>query len=182
MGGSSTDWGKGIALDGSGNVYIAGLSYTTWGSPINAYTGGKDAFVAQLDSDGARQWNTFLGSSSDDDGNGIAVDDSGNVYVVGTSGATWGSPIIPFAGVEDAFVAKLNGDGALQWLTFLGGSAADTGKGIALDESDNVYVVGTSGGTWGSPINPHTGQWYDPFVAKLNSSPETGLVCEAIYE
>lgn len=170
MGGSSTDWGNGIALDRNGNAYVVGLSYTTWGTPTHDYAGGRDAFVAKFDSDGTRQWNTFLGSADGDDGNGIAVDGSGNVYVIGTSSASWGSPITPFAESHDAFVAKLNSDGELQWLTFLGGSGADSGAGIALDGDSNVYVSGTAGGTWGSPINPHTGQWYDPFVAKLDSS------------
>ena len=170
MGGSSTDWAKDIALDGNDNVYVVGLSYTAWGTPTNAYAGGADAFVAKFNSDGDRQWNTFLGSASGDSGNDIAVDESGNVYVVGKSSASWGSPITLFAGSEDAFVAKLDSDGVLLWLTFLGGSGADGGKGIALDESGNVYVSGSAGGTWGSPINPHTEQWYDPFVAKLDNS------------
>jgi hypothetical protein len=125
MGGSSNDRGNGIALDGSGsNMYVVGWSYTTWGATVvNPYAGEKDAFVAKLNSSGAPQWNTFLGSvSNDDDGHGIAVDGSGNMYVVGTSRATWGSPLRPFQGVEDAFVAKLNSSGVLQWVTFLGGS------------------------------------------------------------
>ncbi len=171
MGGSSNDSGNGIALDGNGNVYVVGSSYTSWGAPVNGYVGGKDAFVTQLDSTGARQWNTFLGSTSDDEGNGIAVDGSGDVYVIGTSRATWGSPLRTFAGGEDAFVAKLNSSGGLQWLTFLGGSAADNGNGIALDKNgNNVYVVGTAGGVWGAPVNPYPGGWYAPFVAKLDSS------------
>jgi uncharacterized repeat protein (TIGR01451 family) len=170
MGSPSTDWGNGIALDGNGNVYVVGLSYTSWSSPTTPYVGGTDAFVAKFDSDGARQWNTFLGSANQDAGNGIAVDGSGNVYVVGTSDASWGLPITPFAESDDAFVAKLNSDGELQWLTFLGGSGADSGNSIALDGDGNVYVSGTAGGTWGLPINPHTGQWYDPFIAKLDSN------------
>ncbi len=170
MGGSSTDWSNDIAMDGNSNVYVVGLSYTTWGSPTNAYAGGQDAFVAQLNSNGVRQWNTFLGSASDDEGNGIAMDKSGNVYIVGSSGATWGSPINPFAGSRDVFVVKLNSNGALQWLTFLGGSDSDNGNGIAVDDSGNVYVVGTSVTTWGSPINPFPEGWQSPFVAKLNNS------------
>lgn len=62
------------------------------------------------------QWHTFMGSSSDwDYGFSITVDGSGNVYVTGTSFATWGSPINPHTGVENAFVAKLSSDGTRQW-------------------------------------------------------------------
>ncbi len=80
-------------MDGSGNVYVGGYSYATWGSPIRAYTSSADAFAAKLDSGGNLTWNTFLGGSGYDFGNGIAVDGSGNVYVGGYSCATWGSPI-----------------------------------------------------------------------------------------
>ena len=173
MGGSSNDRGYDIALDMGGNVYIAGSSYTTttWGSPINAPAGEQDGFVVKLNSDGARQWNTFLGSAEFDDAYGIAVDGSGNVYVVGSSYATWGWPINAYAGKWDSFVAKLNSAGALQWVTFLGGPNDDTGSSIALDGSGNLYVVGTAGGTWGSPIDPYPDdKWYAPFVAKLDSS------------
>jgi hypothetical protein len=65
-------------------------------------------------------WNTFLGGSGWDEGYAIAVDTSGNVYVAGHSSRTWGSPRHSFVGYYDAFVAKLNGDGVLQWNTFLG--------------------------------------------------------------
>jgi uncharacterized repeat protein (TIGR01451 family) len=171
MGGSSNDQGNSIVLGGDGHVYAVGSSYATWGSPINAYAGEQDAFVAQLTSDGSRQWNTFLGSASGiDDGNGIAVDETGNVYVVGTSGVAWGSPLSPFGGKVDAFVAKLDSAGALLWMTFLGGSGADSGRDIAVDGNGDVYVVGTAGGTWGSPVDPYpVDEWYSPFVGKLDS-------------
>ena len=74
------------------------------------------------------EWNTFLGGSEKDEGTSIAVDDSGNVYIAGFSDATWGSPINAHAGNNDAFVAKLNSSGALQWNTFLGGSNTDYGE------------------------------------------------------
>jgi uncharacterized repeat protein (TIGR01451 family) len=170
MGGSSNDQSNSIALDEGGRVYVVGSSYATWGSPINTYAGEQDAFVAQLTSDGSRQWNTFLGSASGiDDGNDIVTDETGDIYVVGTSGVAWGSPLSPFGGRVDAFVAKLDSDGALLWMTFLGGSGADSGRGIAVDGGGDVYVVGTAGGTWGSPVDPYPGGWYAPFVAKLDS-------------
>jgi len=170
MGGSSFDFSRGIALDVNGNAYAVGYSSADWGSP-GTYAGGQDAFVAQVDSGGVRQWNTFLGSAGTDNGNGIAVDGSGNVYIVGTSDATWGGPLGSFQGGGDAFVAKLNNSGILQWHTFLGGPSADVGNAIAVDGNGDVYVVGVSVSTWGSPIDPYpAGKWQAPFAAKLDSS------------
>jgi hypothetical protein len=169
LGSLTSDSGWAIAVDSSGNVYVAGWSGLTWGSPVRTFAGGRDAFVAKLNGSGALQWNTFLGSSSDDVSNAIAVDTSGNVYVAGYSGASWGSPVRPFGGNCDAFVAKLNGSGALQWNTFLGGSDYDFGNAIAVDMSGNVYVAGDSPASWGSPVRPYAGS-LDAFAAKLDGS------------
>jgi hypothetical protein len=90
---------------------VSGYSSATWGSPDRAYSGGIDAFAAQLDSTGNLTWNTFLGGSGTDYASGVAVDGSRNVYVVGISDATWGSPVRAFsgaAGYHDVFVAKLS--------------------------------------------------------------------------
>jgi hypothetical protein len=168
-GGSGTDYGYAIAVDGSGNVYVAGRSNATWGLPVRAYTGGDDTFAAKLDASGNLMWNTFLGGSGVDYGLGIAVDESGNVYVVGQSNATWGSPVRAFSGDGDAFAAKVDSSGNLTWNTFLGGSDLDAGYGIAVDGSGNVYMAGWSRGTWGSPVRPYTNN-IDAFAAKLNSS------------
>jgi uncharacterized protein YijF (DUF1287 family) len=170
LGSASDDYGSGIAIDGNGNVYVVGTSYTTWETPVNAHAGGADVFAAKFNSNGVRQWNTFLGSGSDDWGDGITVDGSGNVYVVGSSSATWGAPVNAYAGGGDAFAAKLNSNGVRQWNTFLGSGSDDSGGGIAVDGSGNVYVTGSSGATWGVPVNPHAGWPSDAFVAKLNSN------------
>ncbi|MCA1789329.1 MAG: SBBP repeat-containing protein [Thioalkalivibrio sp.] len=111
LGGSGDDSGRGLAADGSGNVYVAGYSYATWGSPVRTFTGGENAsentFVAKLSSSGGLIWNTFLGGDGNDREWSIAVDGSGNVYVGGESDATWGSPVRTFTGASDAFVVKL---------------------------------------------------------------------------
>ncbi|MBI5034786.1 MAG: SBBP repeat-containing protein [Chloroflexi bacterium] len=168
LGGPSADYGHAIAMDIWGNLYVTGTSYTTWGTPIRASTAMRDAFTAKLNAIGVLQWNTFLGGTDYDDGNNIAVDPNGNVYVAGDSQASWGSPLRLLAGT-DPFVAKLNSSGALQWNTFLGSSGNDYGFGIGEDPSGNVYVAGRGNATWGSPIQPFTGNW-DVFVAKLNSN------------
>src|SRR6185295_4893356 len=117
----------------SGNVYVSGYSTATWGSPVRAYTSGNDAFAVKLNSSGALQWNTFLGGSGTEQGNAIAVDGSGNVYVSGLSTATWSVPVRAYSALNDAFAAKLNSSGALQWNTFLGSGNNDYSAGITVD-------------------------------------------------
>jgi hypothetical protein len=169
MGSTNYDYGYGIAVDASGNVYVVGTSAATWGAPIIDHAGNYDAFVAKLNSSGVRQWNTFMGSADNDIGYGIAVDSSGNVYVTGYSNATWGTPVNDYAGNYDGFAAKLNSSGVRQWNTFMGSTSQDYGSAIAVDASGNVYVAGYSYDTWGTPVNDYAGN-YDGFAAKLNSS------------
>ncbi len=181
LGGSRVDYGRGIAVDVSGNsVYVTGSSYASWSCSPNlctqrAYTPGWDAFAAKLDSSGALLWNSFLGGSSTDNGNSIAVDGSGNVYVTGYSGASWGIPIRTYTNGWDAFAAKLDSSGALIWNTFLGGADFDYGYGIAVDGGgNNVYVTGHSKADWTCTGTPCTGKAYsgdyDAFAAKLYTS------------
>ena len=115
-------------------------------------------------------WNTFLGGLAYDEVDDIIIDGSGNIYVTGYSDGTWGSPIRPFSATPDAYVAKLDAQGTLQWNTFLGGSGGDLGYGIALDTSGNVYVVGNSDATWGNPIQPLVPGISDVFIARLDTN------------
>jgi len=157
--------GSGIAVDGSGNVYIAGYSNATWlgdggTDPLHDYSGGSDIVALKLTSDGVYEWHTFYGSSGDDNGYGIAVDGSGNVYIAGSSNATWSSgpggvggtnPLHAYSGGYDIVALKLTSAGAYQWHTFYGSTTgADYGGGIAVDGSGNVYITGSSNATWSS--------------------------------
>jgi len=164
------DYGISIAVDGSGNVYVTGESDASWGSPVNPYAGGYyDAFAAKLDSNGVLQWNTFMGSTLEDESKDITVDGSGDVYVVGYSGA-WGSPVDEHAGWDDV-AAKLDNNGVRLWHTFMGSSDDDEASGVAVDGNGNVYISGVGKVTWGSPVNSFTGdELEDAFAAKLNSS------------
>jgi Beta-propeller repeat len=180
---SGNDVGLAVAVDGD-NVFVSGTSGSSWGVPVRAFTYGTssdgyavwatmDVFVAKLNSGGALTWNTFLGSSADESGPGIAVDNSSNnVVVVGTSGAAWGSsPLRAYSGKSDAFAAQLNSSGALTWNTFLGASGFDNGNGVIIDGSGNVFVAGLSDTTWGAPLRAHTIYGSNNgFVAKLISS------------
>ncbi|NVN93255.1 MAG: SBBP repeat-containing protein, partial [Desulfuromonadales bacterium] len=184
--GTSSSSDAGIAVDGSGNIYVTGYSYASWNGPgactiagtspcpRNSFSGSYDIYVLKLNTDGAYQWHTFYGSSGYDLGHGIAVDGSGNVYVTGQSDATWGSPLHPYgSGWYNLFVLKLDSSGAHQWHTFYGaGSSSDMnyGNSIALDDNGNIYVAGKSDTTWGAPRNGHTAGDTDVFVLKLDNS------------
>ncbi len=185
-GSSSSDYGYGIAVDGSSNVYVTGHSDSTWQgdggtNPLHAHSGIWDIVALKLTSAGAYQWHTFYGSSNDDNGYGIAVDGSGNVYVTGDSAATWlgdGStnPLHAYSGGWDIVVLKLTSAGAFQWHTFYGSSNSDYGNGIAVDGTgSNVYVTSYSYTTWQgngdtNPLHAHSGN-YDIVVLKLSSVP-----------
>jgi hypothetical protein len=170
LGSGWNDAGGGIAFLWSGYVFVCGTSGGSWGSPVQFHNTGREAYAAQLDDSGALLWNTFAGGAGSDEGHGIAVDGSGNVYVSGVSNAPWGSPVRPFTNDSDAFVTKLDSTGSLAWNTFLGGSGADWGKDIAVDGDGNVLVTGYSDAAWGSPVRAYGGGSHDSFAAKLSAS------------
>jgi hypothetical protein len=166
MGSVFEDYCGGITVDSIGNIYVAGTSSTKWGTPVNPFTGGTDAFAVKLNNSGVLQWNTFMGSTISDNAYGITVDSLGNVYITGDSYSTWGSPVNPYTGGADVLVAKLSNNGSLQWNTFMGSASADGGYGIAVDLGGNVYVTGESDAAWGNPINAFAGN-KDVFIAKM---------------
>ena len=180
-GSASNDSGDAIAVDTGGNVYITGQSYASWvspSSPLHSFSGNVDIVVMKLDSSGALNWHTFYGSSSYDQGKGIAVDASNNVYITGASDATWGTPKHSHSGSIEIMVMKLTSSGTLVWHTFYGAATYDYGNAIAVDSSSNVYITGASDATWGSPKHAHSGN-SDIMVMKLNSSGD--LVWHTFY-
>ncbi len=174
LGDSGNDHGHGIEARSVSEIFVAGDSSATWGSPLWAYTASTDAYVARLGSTGTLTWNTFLGGSGGDTGYDLAMDGSGNLYVTGFSDAAWGSPLRAYTGGGDAYAAKLNSSGARIAITFLGGSATDCGNGIAVDSSRNPYVAGYNGATWGSPVRAYTAL-SDGLVAKVDLEAPTVL-------
>jgi uncharacterized delta-60 repeat protein len=179
-GSSNNDFGYGIAVDSSGNVYVTGESHSNWGLPANPYTGGGDIVIVKLNSAGTYQWHTFHGSVGYDAGYSIAVDSSGNVYVTGYSSATWNgpdeeSPLNAHAGFSDIVIVKLDSAGAYQWHTFYGSTGDDEYcDSIVLDSAGGVYVAGNSLSAWNgpdgeSPLNTYDGG-SDIVIVKLDSA------------
>ena len=168
---SDSDYGNAIAVDESGNVYVAGEIGSDSSMPWSGCSGNSDAFVAKFSGNGDSRWNTVLGGSGYDCATGIAVDQERNVYVTGESGASWGdSPLRAYTARRDTFVAGLDSDGALMWNTFLGGSSWDEGGDIAVDSGASVYVAGEDYTTWGSPVRAHSTCYTDSFAARLDNN------------
>jgi hypothetical protein len=167
LGTSSSDIGYAVTVDNSDNIYVTG---DTWGGldgNTNSGNGNNDIILVKYNSSGTKQWTQQLGTSSGEHGHGVAVDNSNNIYITGdSSGGLEGNP---HSGSHDISIVKYNSSGTKQWTQQLGTSRADFGKGITVDNSDNIYVTGgTAGGLDG---NTNSGGGYnDIFLVKYNSS------------
>jgi len=184
LGGSLNDQAEGVAVDGSGDVFVAGLTFSTnfpTASPLQGtnHAAGGTAFVAKLNAGGSGfAYSTYLGGSGPDRGNAIAIDSAGNAYIVGSTSSGNFPTLAPLQtnnqGGGDAFVTKLNATGsALVYSTYLGGSAADTANDVALDAAGEAFVVGsTASGNFPtvSALQSTLRGPGDAFVAKLDSA------------
>jgi len=183
LGGSGDDRGQEIAVDSSGNAYLAGFTessnFPAVVGPDTSYNGGRDAFVAKVNASGTGLvYLGFLGGSGYDRGLGIALDSSGNAYVTGsTESSNFPAVVGPdtsYNGGRDAFVAKVSASGtALIYSGFLGGSGFDWGSNIAVDSSGNAYVTGgTESSNFPAVVGPDTSfnGNEDAFVAKVSAS------------
>ena len=179
LSGFDTD-AAGVAIDSSDNIYITGTSQGTSLFGKNATSGTTDdIFVAKLNSSGVVQWVYTAGGTGRDRGRKIALDSSGNIYVVGYYQNTvdFGGGNVTSNGSWDAFILKLNSSGTFQWVKSYGGSAGnDLGRDVVVDSNDNVIMLGTFRGTvnfdngdGGSVVN-YTSNDYDIFLIRLNSS------------
>ena len=199
LGGSKSDDGLAIATDAAGNSYVTGRTNSTnypTATPRQASNAGGtyDVFVTKLSPAGAVLFSTYLGGGGSDEGQTIAVDPAGNIYVGGVTTSTNFPTMNPYqasnnggyAG-EDGFITKMNGTGdTLLYSTYLGGKPNANGTAgndeiasLAVDGTGNVYVAGrTSSPTFPSsagaaqPVCGGCPQQFpvDAFIAKLNAT------------
>ena len=131
-GGTSSEYGYGIAVDGSGNSFVTGSFNGTAsfnGTSLSS-VGGNDIFVAKYDAKGTLLWAKKAGGSNSDYGYGIALDGSGNSYVTGSfrDMASFNGTSLSSSGASDIFVAKYDASGAFQWAKQAGGGYEDEGN------------------------------------------------------
>ena len=174
LGGTHSDEGGGDIAVLDGRAYVTGttnsIDYPTQGAFDTSLGGFQDAFVTKFNASGsALVYSTYLGGTSGERGEGIAVDGSGRAYVTGSTFSddypTQDAFDTSFnGGVDrnDAFVTKFNAAGsALAYSTYLGGMDNDAGFGIAVGGSGRAYVTGSTVGVEGSSDFPTTPGAFD---------------------
>jgi hypothetical protein len=159
--GMKWDFAGGLAVDASGNTYVTGFTWspnfpTTAGAFQTSFGGGDyDAFVLKIDPTSVTLWSTFLGGGGPNEGEGIAVNSAGNVFVVGHTQngfPTAGTNIFQATNAGsswDGFVSKFSSSGAIIFSTYFGGDGIDNLSGVTTDGLDQVWFTGSTGS-----INP----------------------------
>jgi len=167
--------GYGIAVDGSGQVYLTGTFDADLTTPVLTIIGYDDVFALKLDASGNTLWaKNYGGINASANGQGIAVDGAGNVYLGGYFDADLTTPALAKIGNSDAFALKLDASGNTTWARNYGGVGANAESyGIAVDGSGNVYLAGNvSNANLTTPAVARIGN-RDAFALKVDSSGST---------
>ncbi|HEV2350698.1 MAG TPA: SBBP repeat-containing protein [Terriglobia bacterium] len=196
FGGSGLDRAFGLALDATGNIYIAGDSNSTDFPTANAFQakndGQGDAFICKF-APGATSlvFSTFLGGTGTDQATAIALDSSGNAYVTGFTNSSdflaadplqrilgiFGASSCGAGACSDAFAAEIRSSGELVYSTYLGGNGTDFGQAVAVDSSGQAYITGATN-SLNFPVMARASQGAyagtasstNAFIAKINSA------------
>lgn len=168
-----------VAVDASGNVFVAGLSndYTAFDGNSFPSLGDKDGFLMKLDADGNFMYVRTIGCFNNDNAYDVVVDHSNNVIVTGYFNYALQvstTSLFQYAkGANDVFLVKFDNDGTYMWTMSYAASSNDYGKRVVCDNADNIYLAGEYKGNFN--INGSTLQSpndLNVFLVKLNSSGE----------
>jgi hypothetical protein len=198
FGGNGSDWAISVAVDGSGNVFMVGQTSSTSNFPlanggayyVGTYNGGTyDAFIAKFSGNNlSLVWSTYFGGNGYDEAVSVAVDGSGDVFVVGSTSSTSNFPLANGGayyvgtyngGTYDAFIAKFLGSNlSLAWSTYFGGPNSDQATSVAVNGSGDVFVGGVTASSSDFPLasggayydNSYDGGGSDAFIAKFSGS------------
>lgn len=147
------DAANAVAVDSSGNVYVAGFTLGSLpGAPVGN-SGGSDLLLIKYDGDGNRLWVRQLGSAGTDEARGVAVDAGGNAYVAGLTSATLPGIGNVNAGGEDLFLVKYDATGVLLWTRQFGTVAADRAEGVTVAGGGAIVVAGLTFGTFSGNLS-----------------------------
>jgi hypothetical protein len=155
----------GVSADGLGNVYITGSG--GFGESVITNMGMEDAFLSKFDAAGLLQWTQRIETDRPEVANSVSADGLGNVYISGWTMGVGGE----HDPRTDAFVAKYDAAGLLQWTRQFGTNVFDGARGVSADGLGNVYVVGETDGNLADP-NAQTPAFHDAFVRKYDAEGE----------
>lgn len=192
IGGDQDDQAYDIIIDGNGNPYIVGWTNSSDFPIQNAFqptnNGGTDGFVTKFDSDGNLLWSSFVGGSEMDRIHSVTFDTDQNVFLCGgtrsldfpvlDAGTYYQSVFSGGSGFGqdvggDGFILKMDANGVLLWGTYYGGSSADQASSIAIDQDDNVSIIGTTFSNdlpLNNPFQNNLAGSSDVFLSKFDNS------------
>ncbi len=179
-GGNEFATANSLVTDANGYVYATGyyqsatIVFGTTTLTNMSTAGTRDLYLVKYDSIGNVVWAKSAGGANDEYANSVAVDTSGNIYVIGSySSSTMviGGTTLTNAGGYDVFLLKYDPSGSVVWAKSFGSSGNDEGRGVAVDASGNLLVTGgylSATLTWGATVltNVSSGS-ADVFLAKL---------------
>lgn len=185
FGGKDWDVGRSVAVDRSGNCYVAGEfnGTATFGSTSLVGKGYEDVFLAKYSSGGVLQWVRQAGGPGEEVLGDLVVDPGGNCYLTGAFAQTaeFQSDLsLTSRGSWDVYLAKYSSAGTLQWAKQAGGTADDRGYGITADPTGNLFVTGfyTTYATFDTlDVTGYGG--HDIFLAKYDPSGKALWVSKA---
>jgi hypothetical protein len=182
MGSPENDYGNSIALDGAGNLYLAGklkgtANFNPKGKDELTSAGESDVFIAKYDYNGIYQWAESMGGPEEDEATALTVDIRGNIFLTGRFRATAnfnpkGKTELTAVDKSDVFLARYNNRGEFQWANRMGGAGEDYGTALEVVGGNHVVLTGCFTGT--ADFNPDIqvnsltaeGDVHDIFIAK----------------
>jgi hypothetical protein len=176
---SDRELASGLTLDSSENLYVAGYSNTpSIGTDASGVQSAHGMFLAKYNSSGDQSWAVRFdavqecsGCSADFQHNEVALDSSGNIYIIGQTNSSFeGETNLNY---HDAFLIKTNSSGVKQWAKQFGGTGVDGGRGITIDSNDNIYVTGYASSVMDPSLTSVSGS-HAVFVQKYDTSGNVG--------
>jgi hypothetical protein len=193
LGGPNYDCLTGVAVDGSGAVYVSGYFSGSanfaadWSGTDSKTAGNNDGFVTKINADGTYGWTHSVGGTSSDSASGVAADAAGNVYLTGyflgsvNFESDWSGTDSRTSLGTDAYLLKILPDGSYGWVRSLGGAGGDVGNAVIVDGQGNVYLSGYFEGTvdfqsdWaGTPDNKTSAGATDGFIVRVDANGSYG--------